>query len=129
MTVKQADAINAKLQNMQFKIDSLEKDNSIKENLLKSNRACDSLMDKFKDMSYGPTFIYNYKEDIYTIDLSLYKIKLNDSGRIKLKKMTRWEIGRSFELLNGNTNNYINWKETFREYKLPQIDDNKLLFE
>lgn len=127
MTVKQADAINAKLQNMQLEIDSLDKEISIRENLLKSNRSCDSLLDKFQDMSYGPTFIYNYKENIYTIDLSLYKIKLNDNGKIKLKKMTRWEIGRSFELLNGNKNNYINWKETFREYKLPIIDENKLL--
>lgn len=129
MTVKQADAINAKLQNMQFQIDSLNKEISIRENLLKSNRSCDSLLDKFQDMSYGPTFIYNYKENIYTIDLSLYKIKLNDNGRIKLKKMTRWEIGRSFELLNGNKNNFINWKETFRDYKLPLIDDNKKFIE
>lgn len=127
MTVKQADAINAKLQNMQFEIDSLDREVLTRENLLKSNTSCDSLLDKFQDLSYGPTFIYNYKENIYTIDLSLYKIKLNDSGKIRLKKMSRWEIGRHFELLNGNKSNYIDWKNTFREYKLPLIDENKLL--
>ena len=127
MTVKQADAINLRLQKMQSQLDSLKKVVEEKDLALKSNKSCDSLETKFQDMSHGPTFIYNYKNDIYTLDLSLYKIKLNNLGRVKLKKMTRWEIGRYFELLNGNSNNTIDWKETFRDYNLPLIEDNKLL--
>lgn len=127
MTVKQADAINSKLQKMQLQLDSLKKVIDEKDLALKNNKSCDSLEIKFQDMSYGPTFIYNYKNDIYTLDLSLYKIKLNNLGRIKLKKMSRWEIGRYFELFKGNSNNTIDWKETFRDYNLPLIEDNKLL--
>jgi len=127
MTVKQADAINSKLQRMQIELDSIKKQIELKDLALKNNKSCDSLENKFLDMSLGPTFIYNYKNDIYTIDLSLYKIKLNNVGRIKLKKMSRWEIGRYFELLNSNSNNIIDWKTTFREYNLPLIEDNKLL--
>lgn len=127
MRVKQADAINAKLQRMQFDLDSLKTVVLIKDSILKKKSSCDSLVEKFEEMSYGPTFIYNYKNDAYTLDLSLYKIKLNNVGRIKLKKMSRWEIGRYFELLRGNNTNVIDWKNTFREYNLPLIEENKLL--
>jgi hypothetical protein len=133
MTVKQADAINSKLQNMQIELDSLKKLVEIKNAAvrlaLKYNKACDSLEERFTEMSYGPTFIYNYKNDIYTIDLSLFKIKLNSMGKVKLKKMNRWEIGRYFELLHGNSNGLTDWKETFREFDLPLIEDNKILFD
>ena len=127
MTVKQADAINSKLQKMQYELDSLKKQIELKELALKNNRSCDSLQSKFLDLSYGPTFIYNYKNDIYTLDLSLYKIKLNNIGIVKLKKMSRWEIGRYFEILHSNSANVIDWKQTFRDYNLPLIEDNKLL--
>lgn len=127
MKVRQADAINVKLQKMQFELDSIKKDALLKDSLLKKNSSCDSLSEKLQDMSYGPTFIYNYKNKAYTLDLSLYKIKLNNAGRIKLKKMSRREIGRYFELLRGNSANVIDWKNTFREYNLPLIEENKLL--
>jgi hypothetical protein len=127
MTVKQADAINSRLQKMQSESDSLKKVVALKDSLLKNNHNCDSLLNAFEDMSFGPTFIYNYKNDIYTIDLSLYKIKLNNTGRVKLKKLSRWQIGRYFEILhNSGANNLIDWKEEFREYNLPLIEDNKL---
>jgi len=133
MTVKQADAINSKLQNMQIELDSLKKVVELKSAAiklaLKYNKACDSLEKKFTEMSYGPTMIYNYKNDIYTLDFSLYKIKLSSLGKVKMKKMNRWQIGRYFELLHGTENNLNDWKETFREFDLPLIEDNKLLFD
>ena len=128
MTVKQADAINSKLQKMQFELDSVKKAVAVKDSLLKNNHSCDSLANAFEEMSLGPTFIYNYKNDVYTIDLSLYKIKLNSIGRVKLKKMSRWQIGHYFEILHGGTTNLIDWKEEFREYNLPLIEDNKILY-
>lgn len=128
MTVKQADAINTKLQKMQLEIDSVKKVISLKDSLIKNNHSCDSLANAFEEMSLGPTFIYNYKNDVYTIDLSLYKIKLNSIGRVKLKKMSRWQIGHYFEILHGGTTNLIDWKEEFREYNLPLIEDNKILY-
>ena len=128
MTVKQADAINNRLQKMQFELDSVKKVLSLKDSLIKNNHNCDSLSNALEEMSLGPTFIYNYKNDVYTIDLSLYKIKLNSIGRVKLKKMSRWQIGHYFEILHGGTTNLIDWKEEFREYNLPLIEDNKILY-
>jgi hypothetical protein len=123
MLVKQADAINSKFVKMKSEMDSLKL--VIKELQTKSN--CDSLKGIFEDLSFGPTFIYNYKNSIYTLDLSLYKIKLNTTGRVKMKKMSRWEIGRYFEIRGSTTKNVIDWKEEFREYELPLLDSNKEL--
>jgi hypothetical protein len=124
MLVKQADAINTRYNDMKNEIDSLKKE--IK--TLKNKSNCDSLLDVFQDMADGPTFIYNYKNDIHTLDLSLYKISLNTSGKIKMKKMNRWEIGRYFEIMRGDdNNNLIDWKNEFREYNLPLVDKNKQL--
>lgn len=125
MTVKQADAINSKLQSMQLKNDSLQKIIQKKDSLLRSNRVCDSLENKFRELANGPTFIYNYLDSVYTLDLSLYKIKLNSMGRAKFKKLNRWQIGRYFELMKGEPQYMIDWKEVFRDYELPIIEDNK----
>lgn len=125
MTVKQADAINSKLQNMQSQIDSLNSVIEQKNKELRMNRVCDSLENKFREMANGPTFIYNYLDSVYTIDLSLYKIKLNSLGRVKFKKLNRWQIGRYFELMNGEPQYMVDWKEVFRDYELPLIEENK----
>jgi hypothetical protein len=133
MTVKQADAINARylkmkaeMEGLQTQIDSLQK---IAAAPKKSRCAeADSLKEVYEELADGPSLLYRYKNDVYTLDLSLFKIKLNSTGRVKLKKMSRWEIGRYFELMRGDYRNLIDWKDTFREYDLPIIEDNKLLY-
>lgn len=131
MLVKQADAINTRYNDMKNEIDSLKKEiDSLKKEIkiLKNRNNCDSLLNVFQEMADGPTFIYNYKNNIHTLDLSLYKIKLDTAGKIKMKKMNRWEIGRYFEIMRGDdNNNLIDWKTEFREYNLPLIDKNKQL--
>lgn len=123
MTVKQADAINAKYKVMKGEIDSLKKLLT----LPKKISTCDSLSDKYWDLANGPTLIYVYKNEIYTLDLSLYKIKMTSLGRVVMKKMSLREIGLYFELLNGGVTNMIDWKKEFREMNLPVLDDNKKL--
>lgn len=123
MLVKQADAINDKFTKMKSEIDSM---NLVIKNLqVKSN--CDSLKGVLEELSLGPSFIYNYKNSIYSLDLSLYKIKLTSFGKIKMKKMNRWEIGRYFEIKGNTIKNVTDWKEEFRSYELPILDSNKEL--
>jgi len=133
MTVRQADAINNRYLKMKIQIDDLhlQIDSLQKQlNLAKQEKCAelDSLKNVYEEMAEGPSLVYRYKNSIYSLDFSLYKIKLNSIGRVKLKKMSRWEIGRYFELMHGEYRNLIDWKATFREYDLPLIEDNKLLF-
>lgn len=123
MTVKQADAINDRYKKMKSEIDSLQKLAS----LPKPKLNCDSVTTTFWELANGPTLLYNYKNEIYTLDLSLYKIKLTNRGRVVMKKMTRYQIGRYFEILHGGITNMIDWKQEFREFELPILESNKKL--
>lgn len=122
MTVKQADAINVRYKTMKAEIDSLTKVLNTK-----PKQNCDSVAITFWDMANAPTLIYNYKNEIYTLDLSLYKIKLTNRGKVVMKKMSRYQIGKYFELLHGGTTNMIDWKKEFRDFELPILDSNKKL--
>lgn len=130
MTVKQADAINLRFKDMKATIDSLKaaSDTLHKQIVFLKNRSnCDSLKQVFEEMADGPTFIYNYKNSIYALDLSLYKIRLTSNGKVRLKKMTRRQIGKYFEIIKDRRDNIIDWKEEFREYDLPLLNSNKEL--
>lgn len=125
MTVRQADAMNSRLEKMKGQIDSLSKSLSA---LRKSkSMEVDSVSKVIEKMAEGPSFIYKFKNDVYSIDLSLYKIKMNSIGRVKLKKMRKRQIGRYFELFKSNYENSIDWKEQFREFDLPMMDENKFV--
>ena len=123
MTVKQADAINTRYKTMKAEIDSLRDALST----IKTKKGTDTTVTKLWDIANGPSFVYNYKNQIYAIDLSLYKIKLTNLGKVVMKKMTKREIGKYFELLYGGVTNMVDWKQEFREFELPMIDSNKKL--
>lgn len=123
MTVKQADAINLRYKLMKAEIDSLKQLLAVP--APKPN--CDSAAITFWNLANGPTFIYNYKNEIYTLDLSLYKIKLTNKGRVVMKKMSKRQIGSYFELLHGGTTNMIDWKKEFRDLELPVMEFNRKL--
>ncbi len=134
MTVKQADAINLKFSKMKIEVDSLLRvienmnkalNESVRMRKMDERILRDSLLLSYQKMAEGPTFIYNYKGEIYALNMGLFKIKMRTTGKIKLKKMTKRQIGKYIELIRRDYDNSIDWKSEFWDFELPVLDENK----
>ena len=141
MTVKQADAINLKFTKMKAELDSIKASISRVETkndslTLEVGRCAvyrqmderlvrDSVNSAYIKIAKGPGFVYLYNGQVYALDMSLFRITMRSTGKIKLKRMTRRQIGKYIEFIKRDSDNSIDWKSEFWDFDLPVLDENK----